>query len=310
MLAQCAFDIVQCEFSYMGAYAGSRPRRGGAKWVMDAHNVEFRLNQTLARTTEGLSGLVYRKYADREARLRRREELEACHQMDRVITVSASDREILRRDAPGLEVDVVSNGVDVSWFAPSGSLESARRPSAVFVGKMDYRPNVDAVRWFCREILPFVKSRIPAFAFTICGSNPVASVLELEKIAGVVVTGRVPDTRPYLDEAAVAVVPLRAGSGTRLKLLEAMAMGRPVVSTRIGAEGLDVVSGEHFAEVESANAFAQRVVELLENPGERERLGRAGRGLVEASYGWPAIVSRLERVYEELLAPSAAEDAQ
>jgi glycosyltransferase involved in cell wall biosynthesis len=310
VLEQSAFDIVQCEFSYMGGYAPRRPRYDRAKWLLDAHNIEHRLNETLSRTSEGLAGLAYRIYADREARLRRREELEACLRVDRVVTVSAIDREILLREAPGLEVDIVPNGVDLDWFDTSGGSESARRPSAVFVGKMDYRPNVDAVRWFCREILPLVKSRVPAFVFTICGNDPVESVLALGKIEGVVVTGRVPDTRPYLEDAAVAVVPLRAGSGTRLKVLEAMAMGRPVVSTPIGAEGLDVVSGEDFAEADSPNEFAARIIDLLDNPDERERLGRAGRDLVEASYGWPAVVARLERVYEELLSTSEAELAR
>jgi sugar transferase (PEP-CTERM/EpsH1 system associated) len=301
------FDIVQCEFSYMGMYAPEGAHVGRPRWMLDAHNVEFRLNQTLAQTTSGLSGFAYRRYAAREGRLRRVEEVEACRRADRVVAVSTSDREILRTAIPGLRVDVVPNGVDLDHFVPSNAPESGRRPSALFVGKMDYRPNVDAVCWFCREVLPLVKRRVPGFTFTICGGHPSRSVLELAQVEGVRVTGHVPDTRVYLDDAAVSVVPLRAGSGTRLKMLEAMAMGRPVVSTPIGAEGLDVVSGEHFAEAVSPREFASSVVALLENSDERDRLGRAGRRLVEASYGWPAVVSRLEGVYEEVLSPSAVE---
>jgi glycosyltransferase involved in cell wall biosynthesis len=300
------FDIVQCEFSYMGLYATSRTQSGRAQWVLDAHNVEFRVNETLARTTEGLAGLVYRRYAEREGRLRRAEEIEACRRMDRVFAVSTTDRDILRTAVPDLVVDVVPNGVDLERFVPSRVPESHRRPGAVFVGKMDYRPNVDAVRWFCREILPLVQSRVPGFTFTICGAHPVRHVLELAAVEGVRVTGRVPDTRPYLDDAAISVIPLRAGSGTRLKMLEAMAMARPVVSTQIGAEGLDVVPGVHFVAADSAVEFAARIVELLERPDERERFGRAGRRLAESSFGWPAVVSRVERAYEELVASSTA----
>lgn len=305
-LGREAFDIVQCEFSYMGQYAPSHTNLGRPRWVLDAHNVEFRLNETLMGTTEGLSGLVYRTYAGREGRLRRTEELEVCRRMDRVVAVSATDGDVLRTAVPGLRVDVVSNGIDLDRFVPSDTPESHRRPGALFVGKMDYRPNIDAVEWFCREILPLVKARVPTFSFTICGGEPVRAVRELRRLDGVRVTERVPDTRSYLDDAALSVIPLRAGSGTRLKMLEAMAMGRPVVSTGRGAEGFDVVSGVHFAEANTATEFAARIVDLLENPEERERLGRAGRELVEASYGWPAAVSQLERIYEELLTPSAA----
>jgi len=309
-LRRDAFDIVQCEFAYLGAYAPPRPRNGGPRWVLDAHNVEFRLNETLAQTAEGISGLIYRAYSEREARLRRREEIEACLRVDRVVTVSASDREILLSEAPGLAVDIVPNGIDLNRFVTSGASEPARPASAVFVGKMDYRPNIDAVLWFCREILPLVRNRIPEFTFTICGGHPVDAVLELRRIDGVLVTGRVPDTRPFLDGAALVVVPLRAGSGTRLKVLEAMAMARPVVSTPFGVEGLNVVPGEHFVEAGSAEEFAGRVLQLLGDPGFRERLGRAGRGLVETFYGWPSIVSSLTRVYSELLEAPAAHEVE
>jgi sugar transferase (PEP-CTERM/EpsH1 system associated) len=308
-LKRQAFDIVQCEFSYMGSYAPPRTHAGSPSWVLDAHNVEFRLTETLADTRRGLSGLVYRRYAARERKLRRAEELDACHRVARVVAVSPSDRDTLLTVAPSLKVDVVPNGIDLDRFTPADVPESDRQPHALFVGKMDYRPNVDAVQWFCREVLPLVRSRSPTFRFTICGAHPTRAVRELARVDGVLVTGRVPDTRPYLDDAAISVIPLRAGSGTRLKMLEAMAMGRPVVSTSIGAEGLDAVSGIHFIKANTATEFAARIVELLDQPAERERLGSAGRRLVEARYGWPAIVSLLEKTYEELVASRTAERA-
>jgi polysaccharide biosynthesis protein PslH len=251
----------------------------------------------------GVGGLAYRAYAHRELKLRRREELRACHRMDRVLTVSEEDRRALRTELPGLEAAVVPNGVDLERFSPAGEPKGA---SAVFVGKMDYRPNVDAVRWFCAEVLPRVRAAVPGFVFTVVGSRPVSAVRELGRLPGVRVTGRVAETRPYVRDAAIAVVPLRAGSGTRLKILEALAMGRPVVSTTLGCEGLDTVDGAHLAVADSPEGFAERVVRLLRHDGERARLGRHGRQLVAERYGWTASVARLEATYEELVGVAGA----
>jgi sugar transferase (PEP-CTERM/EpsH1 system associated) len=303
-----AYDIVQCEFAYMGSYAPVAATNGGPGWVLDSHNVEFRLNETLASVTRGVAGALYRRYAAREARLRRREELAYCRRVDRVLAVSATDRAALREAAPELVVDVIPNGVDLDRFAPSGRAEADRPPGAVFVGKMDYRPNVEGIRWFCAEVLPLVRRRIPEFTLTICGSRPTGAIRRLSELGGVLVTGRVPDTRPYLDEAAVVVVPLRAGSGTRLKVLEALAMGRPVLTTSLGAEGLELAPGTTVAQADDAVTFGDLVVSLAGDPVERARLGAAGRRAVEERYGWPAAIARLEAVYAELLEDRGRED--
>ena len=293
-----AYDIVQCEFAYMAQYAPQRRVHSRPRWVFDAHNVESQLSHSIA---ESGTSLAYRLYARREARLRRAEELEYARRVDRVVVVSANDRDALVQQLPTLDVDVVPNGVDVDRFAPSDAPEPGRRPSAVFVGKMDYRPNVDAVRWFCSEILPRVRMSEPRFGLTICGSEPTRAVMELAKLPGVSVTGRVPDVRPYVDEAALVVVPLRAGSGTRLKILEALALGRAVVSTSIGAQGLDVVPGEHLELADDPGAFSEAVLRLIGDPAWRERLGRSGRRLVVERYAWSALASRLEAIHHELL---------
>lgn len=298
-LADTPYDIVQYEFAFMAPYAP--PRSGdGPRVVIDAHNLEYRLNVGLRDVSTGARGIPYRTYARREAARRRREETAMFQIADQVVTVSRADRDALRRDARGVAAEVVPNGVDLERFVPSPAPEDDRPPSAVFVGKMDYRPNVDAVRWFCAEVMPLVRRASPDFRFVICGSRPTAAVRALDRIPGVSVLGRVPDTRPYLREAALAVVPLRAGSGTRLKVLEALALGRPVVSTTLGCEGLDVVDGRHVVLADSAAGFADRVVGLLARPTERERLARAGRRLAEDCYGWPAIVNRLEQIYERV----------
>jgi sugar transferase (PEP-CTERM/EpsH1 system associated) len=296
LLAEHTFDVVQCELSYLASHLdGVR-----VPWVLDEHNVEYRINERIERSGSGLRGLVYRGYNRREQALRRREELAACRAASHVLAVSGTDRDQLRADLPGLEVSVVPNGVDLDYYrpAPTGEQEEA---GAVFVGKMDYRPNVDAVVWFCDEILPRVRESVPGFTFTIVGGRPTRAVSALGERPGVRVTGRVPDTRPYLRAAAVVVTPLRAGSGTRLKILEAMAMGRAVVSTAIGCEGLDVADGRHLLVADDAGGFAKRVVRLAGEPREREQLERAGRELVERRYGWAQAVAALEDVYARVL---------
>lgn len=301
-LAACSYDVVQCEFAYTAQYAPDGRSRARPRWVLDAHNVEFRLNETLAQSMRGLKGAAYRVYAQREQRLRRVDELAACLRVDRVVTVSTIDRNVLRRELPDLGVEVVPNGVDLERFSPSDRSEDDRAQGAVFIGKMDYRPNVDAVEWFCSEILPLVRRTLPEFTFTICGAPTTQAVLALGRLPGVRVTGRVADARSFLDEAAVVVVPLRAGSGTRLKILEALAMARPVVATTLAAEGLETDDDVHLLLADAPDAFAEHVVRLAEDVVERRRLGRAGRSLVEQRYGWKAAVTRLEEVYADLLA--------
>jgi glycosyltransferase involved in cell wall biosynthesis len=207
-----------------------------------------------------------------------------------VFTTSEDDREVLARELPGLRASVVPNGVDLERFTRRAGAP-ADRAGAVFVGKMDYRPNVDAAVWFCDEVLPRVRERDPEFRFTIVGAEPAPAVRALGKRRGVEVTGFVDDTRPYLESAALAVAPLRSGSGTRLKILEALAMETPVVTTTTGAEGIDARDGEHLWREDDPAAFADRVVEVAAGDRAAEAVGRAGRELVERRYGWKAIAA-------------------
>jgi glycosyltransferase involved in cell wall biosynthesis len=292
-LAGRAVDVVQCEYSAMAAYwsAGS-----GVPWVLDAHNVEFRVNESLAA---GSTSLAYRWYARREVRCRRREELAAWRAVDHLVAVSDVDRRIVEREAPGTRITVVPNGVDVTRLRPPiGSGD--RPPRAVFVGKMDYRPNVDGVHWFVDEVLPLVRAAEPAFELVIVGRDPVPAVSALRERSGVTVTGRVADPVPFLHGAAVAVVPLRAGSGSRLKVLEALATGTPLVSTPTGVEGIDVVAARHAVLAHDARDFASAIVALLRDPVRRVELATEGRRLVEDRYSWRAAVDALLGVYERM----------
>jgi len=156
------------------------------------------------------------------------------------------------------------------------------------------------VLWFADEVLPLVRAAVPEFTLDIVGSSPPPAVRRLARAPGVHVIGRVPDPRPWLRDAAIVVVPLRAGSGTRLKILEAWAAGRPVVSTTVGAEGLDAAHGRHLLVADDAPGFARAVRRLLADPRLRDRLAHAGRTLAEERYGWPSVVRVIEEVHAEV----------
>jgi glycosyltransferase involved in cell wall biosynthesis len=213
------------------------------------------------------------------------------------VTVSEVDRRLLLTTNPRLRVDVIPNGVDTKIYQPLPEGDST--PALVFVGNMDYRPNVDAMMYFCSQVLPRVRCALPDVQMWIVGINPRAEVRHLEG-EGVHVTGRVDDVRPYYARSTACVVPLRAGGGTRLKILEAMAFGRPVVSTTIGCEGLDVVDGEHLFIADSADEFAEQTVRLLLDEALRRRVATEARRLAETCYDWDVVVTELEHVYREV----------
>ena len=202
---------------------------------------------------------------------------------------------------PGVPVTIVGNGVDLEYFRPSGK---AKRPaSMVFTGVMDYRPNVDAVLWFCKEILPIVQTAIPGANFTICGSRPVPSVRRLAKHGGVTVTGGVPDARPYLDRSQVFVAPLRMARGVQNKLLEALAMGLPCVTSTAAFRGTAIVEGEGIFASDEPGEFARRVIDLLQACTLRAEMARRARAAAEANYRWDAQLSGLDRIIAEVSQP-------
>jgi len=309
LLAGDRYDAVQCEFAYMGAYAPVIRGASDAWLVLDEHNVEFELSSTLlALPRRGFRAQVYDVYGRRELRRRREEELSACRAVDRVLVASHHDRRMLERELPAPPVAVVPNGVDVDevLFEPPAADAPAR---AVFVGTLDYRPNEDAVRWFCSSVLPLVRRHVPDFELEVVGARPSTSVQALARQDGVQIVGGVPDVRPHLRRAALTVVPLRAGSGTRLKILEAFAAGTPVVSTSLGCRGLDVVDGFHALVADDARDLAAAIVRLVREPATRKRLAAEARALVESRFSWSSAVAKLHDVYDSLPARSSARGA-
>lgn len=193
----------------------------------------------------------------------------------------------------------VPNGVDTEMFQQRGNREEVLG-RIVFTGAMNYYPNVNAVLFFAQHCWPLIQAHAPDATWQIVGREPPAEIGALARLPGVQVTGSVPDVRPYLTEAAVALAPLQIGSGTRLKILEALAMGKALVSTSIGCEGIAVVPGKHLLIADQPETFASAVVELLNDPTKRHELGTAGRKLVETQYSWTQCSDRLLQQLEHL----------
>jgi glycosyltransferase involved in cell wall biosynthesis len=304
-LADGNFDLVQMEGIHLSGYlpeiarARSRPRL-----ICDWHNIESEL---LERYIANRShSLLKRWYGARTAHLTKTRERRLLEQCDGHLVCSERERQALLTRVPGARIRVTANGVDVEAQASGQSERSGvPRKDVVFVGSMDYHANIDAALYFAREIWPEIYQSRPDLRFVIVGSRPVEEVKALGRLEGITVTGTVDSVGPYYQKALVSVVPLRVGSGTRLKVLEAMAAGVPVISTPLGAEGLDVIDGQHLLLAEGPAAFAAAVRKLAEDDGEWRRLVAEGQEAVRTRYDWSAIGSSLFRYYEELVAGEA-----
>ena len=298
-LQQGEVEVVQIEGLEMAPYLATiRSARPAARVVYDAHNAEHVIQQR-AWANDRQNPRRWAAAAYSAVQIPRLRALEAAtlRTADATTCVSAEDAAALRGLAPQAAPVVIANGIDLDTYGPSPDPGGTR---LVFTGKMDYRPNVDAAVWFAEAIWPQVRAAYPSAEFHVVGQRPTAAVTRLAQWPGVVVTGAVPDIRPHLAGATVYVAPLRMGGGTRFKLLEAFALARPVVSTRVGAEGFAVTDGGELRLADTAEAFAQAVLGLLADRAWAARLGQAARAFVAASYDWRSIVPRLEAVYESL----------
>lgn len=280
------FDLVQIEHGSMGMYLDSLPPRLREKTIWLLHDIDFdkfariaRIEpRKLAKVRYGLHAAIMKRWQPRMA-----DRFRLC------VTMSEADRRLLLSYNGNLEVFVSPNGVDTK--SQRQLLEEADDAEILFVGNMSYQPNVDAAIYFCGEVLPLIRKLQPDLKVWIVGIKPDESVKRLEG-DGVFVTGQVKDVVPYYRRSKVCVVPLRAGSGTRLKILEAMALGRPVVSTSIGCEGLDVENGRHLLIANDSESFARHVVKLLAEPRLRAGIAASAREFVVASYDWEVIARK------------------
>jgi polysaccharide biosynthesis protein PslH len=289
-----SFDAVQVEGVHLSAYlpviraAASRP-----VVLSDWHNIE---SEILHRYSRVHSSPLRRAYAWRTANLLERTETRFLAACDVHTVTSERERGRLQARSPAAEIHVIPNGVDVQSFGAQELDPGSPRTSLVFAGSMDYSANVDAVVWFVNNIWPELRRQHPELSFAIVGRDPTP---EVRALAGdsVIVTGTVPDVRPYYSGALAAVVPLRIGSGTRLKILEAMAAGIPVISTKLGAEGLDLEDGTHLLLADSASEIIAAVNRLAASPELWRRLSRSGREVVSRLYDWRTLTENLYRIH-------------
>jgi len=259
------------------------------KKVIVAHNIETHIWR---RYHENEKGKLRKWYIGKQAEKLETFERAVFRRVDGATAVSEIDATDIHSFDHRLPVKVVQNGVDLDYFTPDDSEPAGN--SLVFVGTMDWRPNQDAVIYFSNEIFPLVKDRNPDAEVYFVGRNPPSHIRELDSRPGINVTGSVDDVRPYIRRGTVYIVPLRIGGGTRLKILDAMAMKKAIVSTVIGAEGLDVNHGENILLAESPEQFAAEVETLFNEPDLSKRLGENGRELVEKKYGWDHLSGKLE----------------
>jgi glycosyltransferase involved in cell wall biosynthesis len=258
--------------------------------ILFEHNVEYMIWQRLA----GLERRpVRRALLELEWRKMRRAERASCADADLTIAVSEDDRARLESLAPDARCVAIPTGVDTTYFSPRDATEIPHH--LVFTGSMDWFPNEDAILYFADSILPRIRLQMPHVTLAVVGRNPSERIRAAGQRAGIVITGTVDDVRPFMSEAALYIVPLRAGGGTRLKIFEALAMGKAVVSTSVGAEGLAVTHGHNIAIADEPEAFARQVIELLRDPAGRHALGSAGRQLVESRYSWEHASREFER---------------
>ncbi len=289
-LAQGSFDLVHVDSLDLVAYL---PRLEGRRVVLSHHNVE---SQLLRRRAESETGLR-RRYLQLQAKLLDREERRWCPRVDLNVVVSREDAETLRSVAPGVSTLVVPNGVDSREFTPG---PVAPRREIVFVGGHTWFPNRDGMEFFVRDILPLIRERDQEVQVTWVG-RASEEIRRTYAELGVHLTGYVEDIRPYVSRAACFVVPLRVGGGTRLKILDAWAMGKAVVSTSAGCEGLDVQPEENMLVADDPETFAAAVLRVLDDVSLREHLGHGGRATVQELYDWHIIGRSMLNAYAGLI---------
>jgi glycosyltransferase involved in cell wall biosynthesis len=289
------FDVIVCDFLMP---AVNMPEKIKVPIVLFQHNVEAMIWR---RHFEVQKNALKKKYLKNQWHKSFNYEQAVCRKFDFVIAVSKEDADTMRKEYGVENVSDVPTGVDTEFFRPGLAVEKDSF-NLIFTGSMDWLPNEDAIRWFTEEVLPLVRREIPQVSLTVVGRNPFPSLIELSrKDSSIVVTGRVPDVRPFMEKASVYIVPIRIGGGTRLKIYEAMAMELPTVSTKIGAEGLPVRDGEEILLRDTPHEFAEAVVKLLKDKSLAEKIGGQAAKTVREKFGWQKVADDFAEICERTI---------
>lgn len=299
LLAREAIDLVQIEFSQMGYYQLTQ----GMPCVLDEHNVEYEL---LERSFESSPTSIRKLYNYLEWRKFKADEIAVCNKFTRTLTTSERDKRILAKQASTTQFEVIPNGVDSDYFTPPDAPQRDA-DTILFTGTINYYPNTDGLAWFLENIYPRLKAKRPTIKLIIAGRDPPEQITRYTNDPSITITGFVEDIRDCFNQASLAIVPLRIGGGTRLKILEAWSMKLPVVSTSVGAEGLEYEPNESIVIADEAEAFAESIVHLLNDKALQEKLAEKGRKLAIERYDWRSVTQTLERVYENMLGKELVE---
>lgn len=288
-------DLVQVEFIQMAQYL---PTAKNLLTILANNDIPFLLLNRGYFASNTLERKIF--YRLQAAKMKRYEKL-CCRKYHAVLTVSENDKQTLSQLLKGGEdkIFVIPNGVDVNYYQRLPIKKDNNK--LVFIGWMPFYGNADAMKYFYKEILPLIRREIPEVQLTIIGEDPFGYLTELKKDNKIVLTGYVDDTRPILSESSVFIAPIRIGGGTKLKLLEAMAMELPVVSTSVGCEGLNVTHEENILIADDPKEFASHVTKLLKESELREKIGKQAREFVKKKYNWEVIVAQLEELYYYLM---------
>ena len=293
-----SYDVIVCDFLLTAAVI---PWNIPTPVVLFTHNVEAIIWR---RHFEVSRNPVWKAVSWREWYLLDQFERRMLARAESVLTVSENDKRIFAEFVDPAKIAVVQTGVDLDYFHPSAEPELPRR--LVFTGSMDWMPNEDGITYFVEEVYPLVRREIPDVELWVVGRKPSEKLKALAGASsGVHVTGTVDDIRPYVWQSTVYVVPLRIGGGTRIKIFEALAMGKAVVSTTIGAEGLPITHGEHLILADTPSDFARETLRLMRDPAARAHLGSSARRLLEQHYGWGAVAEDFTRVLDRTVAAYA-----
>jgi len=292
-LEDCDFDLIQLEYTQMACYA---KRSSGIPILLTKHEVDFAACARRARREANPASKLrwlynYLQVLDREVQLTK--------DVNAVICMTDSDARELSKFCPSIPACVINTGVDLEYFQPSD--HSAVEPRMIFVGAFQHLPNVEAMEYFCREVLPLVRSEISEIELLIVGSNPPPSIVNLAEISGVQVTGFVPDIRPFMAQSSIYIVPLTLGVGIRGKILEAWSMGMAVVSTSVGCAGLRCENNRNILIADTPQHFAEQIFSLVKDPSRRQHLGEEGRKTAEQYYSWEKSSQQLEALYRHYI---------
>jgi polysaccharide biosynthesis protein PslH len=290
LMREQKFDVLHLDMLHL-ALLGEKA--SGLPTVLVEHNVETALLERRAQRATG----VMKLYLERQVRKLRRFEAAACGAAHSVVCVSDNDAELLRKMNDKVRTITVPNAVDIQFFKPAQT--APRAAELIYVGGLGWFPNLDAIEFFARDVLPRIAREVPDVSLTVVGQIPDSTVVgRFRDIPAIRFAGLVDDIRPYAAQAVAYVVPLRIGGGTRLKILDAFAMGRPVVSTSIGCEGLRVAHERELLIADDADAFARETVRVIRDTQLAARLGAAGRECVVRDYQWAGAAQLMDRAYE------------